>query len=175
MKLLKIATLIALLTVVDHSSSRVLATTTTTTKTSEYETLEQEDDAGVVVPLPSLLRAGAKKKEVYQFLSDGNGDGDSSSRCGMTYDLCDPNDPDNAGCCSGWHCGIGHTCLTAKMHQFLSDGDSEELSCSITGGWCMSNSDCCSGYSCDSFLKYCSKDRGALLQCDDHCVVRLIL
>ena len=112
MKLLNIATLIALLTVVDHSSSHVLATTTTTTKTSEYETLEQEDDAGVVVPLPSLLRAGAKKKEVYQFLSDGNGDGDSSSRCGMTYDLCDPNDPDNAGCCSGWHCGIGHTCLT---------------------------------------------------------------
>lgn len=152
MKLLNIATLIALLTVVDHTSSRVVAAT----KTSEYETLEQEDE--VVVPLPSLLR-GAKKKEVYQFLSDGNGDGDSSSRCGMTYDLCDPHYPDNAGCCSGWHCGIGHTCLTnAKMDQFLSDGDSEELSCSITGGWCMSNSDCCSGYSCDSFLKYCSKD-----------------
>ena len=103
MKLLNIATLIAvLLTVADHSSSRAVATTIKSSEyenETKYETLEQEDedDAVVAIPLPILLRGA--NKAVYQFLSDGDGDGDSSS-CGTSFDECN----DNSDCCSGFHC-----------------------------------------------------------------------
>ena len=97
MKLLNIAAIITLITVVDHSSSSsVLATTTTTT--SEYEPEQEEDGAGVVVPLvPTLLRGA--KKAVYQFLSDGDGDGDSEElSCVANGAVC--YDGDN--CCDNW-------------------------------------------------------------------------
>ena len=89
--------LIALLAVVDHSSSRaVLATTKTSEYKTEYETTpkqEQEGDVAVVAPLlPTLLR-GAKK----------------------------------------------------AVYQFLSDGDSEELSCVNVGDYCNEQADCCEG------------------------------
>ena len=101
MKLLNIATLIVLLTVVDHSSSHVLATTMTseykTGHETKYETIpipkqEGEGDTIAIAPLQPTLLRGAKK----------------------------------------------------AVYQFLSDGDSEELSCVSSGEVCRTNSDCCS-------------------------------
>ena len=63
MKLLNITTLIALLTVVDHSSSQVLATTTL--KTSKYE-LEQEEDEDDATTLGILATAKTKKTFEYE-------------------------------------------------------------------------------------------------------------
>ena len=94
--------LIALLAVVDHSSSRaVLATTKTSEYKTEYETTpkqEQEDDAVVVAPLlPTLLRGA--KKAVYQFLSDGDSE---ELSCGQLYDSCGSK----ADCCGDYDCEI---------------------------------------------------------------------
>ena len=100
---LNIATLIALLTVVDHSSSSraVLATTKTSEYETKYETIpkqEQEGDVVVVAPLlPTLLRGA--KKAVYQFLSDGDSEEPS---CGQLYDSCGSK----ADCCGDYDCEI---------------------------------------------------------------------
>ena len=147
MKLINIATLIALLNVVDHSSSSsVLATT----KTSEYETIpKQEDDAVVVAPLlPTLLRGA--KKAVYQFLSDGDSEELSCSQeeeqCESIDDCCDVE-----GACENKY-NAGYKCYSQgrTAHQFLSDGDSEELSCSDEiGHECNNNDDCCGDMTCE--------------------------
>ena len=121
MKLLNIATIIALSTVVDHSSSQVLATTTlktseyeleqeededdaslgilaTATKTSEYETIPKQEDDEVVVPLlPTLLRGA--KKAVNQFLSvDGDGDNEELVECMNFGGNCNTH----SDCCSNY-------------------------------------------------------------------------
>jgi len=98
MKVLNIATLLALLNVVDHSSSSsVLATTTKTSDEYEtqYETIPKqlEDDVVVVAPLPTLLRGA--KKAVYQFLSDGVSDSEELS-CSDIGQECN-NDEDCCG------------------------------------------------------------------------------
>ena len=117
MKLLNIVTLIALSTVVDHSSSRVVATT----KTSEYETEyeyetipKQEDDAVVVAHLlPTLLRGA--NKAVYQFLSDGDSEELSCVSSGgvchpYTYDDCCLEGTLDEECCMQADCCAGLTC-----------------------------------------------------------------
>ena len=95
--------LIALLAVVDHSSSRaVLATTKTSEYKTEYETTpkqEQEGDVAVVAPLlPTLLRGA--KKAVYQFLSDGDGDNEELAEYACFGD--------NAYCCADSQCCSNH-------------------------------------------------------------------
>ena len=123
---LNIATLIALLTVVDHSSSHVLATT----KTSEYETTpkqEQEGDVVVVAPLlPTLLRGA--KKAVYQFLSDGDSE---ELSCGDLDDDCESNDD----CCGD------NVCFDLMCAEPCADEDDD----------CESNDDCCGDYVCTSY------------------------
>ena len=107
MKLLNIATLIVLLTVVDHSSSHVLATTMTseykTGHETKYETIpipkqEGEGDTIAIAPLQPTLLRGAKKA-VYQFLSDGDSE---ELSCGQLYDSCGSK----ADCCGDYDCEI---------------------------------------------------------------------
>ena len=90
---LNIATLLALLNVVDHSPYRVLATAKTSESEYETETIsKQEDDAVSVLP---LLRG--VKKAVYQFLSDSDSE---ELSCYPEYHACQ-NDDD---CCGDMTC-----------------------------------------------------------------------
>ena len=129
---LNIATLIALLTVVDHSSSRVLATTKTSEYETEYETTpkqEQEGDVVVVAPLlPTLLLRGAKKA-VYQFLSDGDSE---ELSCGNLDDDCESNDD----CCGDNICTSYNQC-------------EEPVPCVNLGYSCDPDTACCGDLVCD--------------------------
>ena len=115
MKLPNIVTLIALLTVVDHSSSSraVLATTKTSEYETKYETIpkqEQEGDVVVVAPLlPTLLRGA--KKAVYQFLSDGDSE---ELSCGQLYDSCESK----ADCCGDLDC---EDCIDDSNYHCVDD------------------------------------------------------
>ena len=133
MKLLNIVTLIALSTVVDHSSSRVVATTTTKTSeyATEYETIpkqEQEGDVVVVAPLlPTLLRGA--KKAVYQFLSDGDSE---ELYCADEDDDCESNDD----CCGDYVCTSYNQC-------------EESVPCVNLGDSCYPDTPCCGDLYCD--------------------------
>ena len=133
MKLPNIVTLIALLTVVDHSSSSraVLATTKTSEYETKYETIpkqEQEGDVVVVAPLlPTLLRGA--KKAVYQFLSDGDSE---ELSCGNLDDDCQ-NDDD---CCGDNICTSYNQC-------------EEPVPCVNLGYSCDPDTACCGDLVCD--------------------------
>jgi len=117
MKFINIASLLALLTVFDYSSSvGILATAKTSTyeteyeiSTTEYEWENDDETKGDPIPkpeenIPSLpttrhLR-GAKDAVVNQFLSDGDGDSERELFTEVIYYLSD-GDEDSSSPCGG--------------------------------------------------------------------------
>ena len=153
MKLLNIATIIALSTVVDHSSSQVLATTTL--KTSEYE-LEQEEDEDDATTLGIL--ATAKKTSEYEteyeiISKQEQEDEEDDASLGILatatktseYETI-PKQEDDAVVVAPLLPTLLRGAKKA-VYQFLSDGDgdNEELTeCGKPYDFCSTNSDCCS-------------------------------
>ena len=154
MKLLNITTLIALLTVVDHSSSQVLATTTL--KTSEYE-LEQEEDEDDATTLGIL--ATAKKTSEYETeyeyetipkQEEEEDDDDASLGILATatktseYETI-PKQEDDAVVVAP----LLPTLLRGAnkaVNQFLSDGAGAEYHCFYDNAYCCADSQCCSNH-----------------------------
>ena len=159
MKLLNITTLIALLTVVDHSSSQVLATTTL--KTSEYE-LEQEEDEDDATTLGIL--ATAKKTSEYETEYETGyetipkqEDDDDAASLGILatatktpeYETI-PKQEDDAVVVAPLLPTLLRGAKKA-VYQFLSDGDGDneelaEYACFGDNAYCCADSQCCSNH-----------------------------
>ena len=135
MKFINIASLLALLTVFDYSSSvGILATATKTStyeteyeyeiSTTEYEWENDDETKGDPIPKPEEnipspttrhLR-GAKDAVVNQFLSDGDGDSERELACIGDYDPC-ANDSE---CCGGHCVCLGGNCIGDLAKQCLT-------------------------------------------------------
>ena len=164
MKLLNIATIIALSTVVDHSSSQVLATTTL--KTSEYE-LEQEEDEDDATTLGIL--ATAKKtfeyetEYEYETIPKQEEEDEDDASLGILatatktseYETI-PKQEDDAVVVAPLLPTLLRGAKKA-VYQFLSDGDgdNEELSCQPYMAVCAAYVQCCDGYYCCGLTSVC--------------------
>ena len=158
MKLLNIATIIALSTVVDHSlSSSVLATTTL--KTSEYE-LEQEEDEDDATAL-GILATAKKTSEYeteyeYETIPKQEEDEDDASLGILAtatktseYETI-PKQEDDAVVVAPLLPTLLRGAKKA-VYQFLSDGDGDneelaEYACFGDNAYCCADSQCCSNH-----------------------------
>ena len=159
MKLLNIATIIALSTVVDHSSSQVLATTTLKTSEYELEQEEDEDDATTLGILATAKKTSQYETEYeYETIPEQEEDEDDAS-LGILATTTKTLEYETETISKQEDDAVSVLPLLRgvkkAVNQFLSDSDSEELSCAQEADACHHDNDCCGNMTCDSLsLEY---------------------